>query len=192
MGKPSFTKDEVFEACLETLTQSGWRNFSFIKAAESSGIPLKIFSNYFPSSSEVMTYLFQKIDEQVLSATSISDFSSPKDALFEILMSRFDAAQPYKPVLQTFWKECLCTPEDLPPLAFQGFSSMAWMLEAAHLNNRGLGGLLRIQGLTTLYLLTLKVWLSDESAESENTMIYLDKGLTRLEKLSSLLHFVDP
>lgn len=182
-------KEQAFKACLEVIEREGWKNFSFTKASQNSGIPLNVFHEHFSSPAEVMIFLFHKIDQELLKHQDLSlETLSHKDALFELFMARFDAAQPYKPVLKSFWKDWLLTPEDTPALACQGFSSMAWVLEAAGLNPRGLKGVLRIQGLTTLYLLTLRVWLEDDSPDLGKTMAYLDKGLTRLEKLAGLMH----
>lgn len=182
-------KEDVFKACLSLIEKEGWKNFSFAKAAQDSGLPLSAFHDTFSCPTDVMAHLFRKIDGEVLKNLDLSEGLSPRDALFEILMARFDAAAPYKSILKSFWQDWILSPEEAPALASQGFSSMAWMLEAAGLDNRGLKGLLRIQGLTTLYLLTLRTWLSDDSPDLGKTMAFLDKGLARAERLAPLLNF---
>lgn len=183
-------KEKAFKACLELIENEGWKNFSFTKASQNSGIPLNVFHEHFASPAEVMIYLFHKIDQELLEHQDPTlETLSPKDALFDLIMTRFDAAHKYKPVLKSFWKDWIHSPEDTPALACHGFSSMAWMLDAAGLNPRGLKGILRVQGLTTLYLLTLRVWLEDDSPDLGKTMAYLDNGLSRLEKLAGLLRF---
>lgn len=181
-------KDEIFQACLTAIEQGGWKNFSFAKAAAQSGLPLSTFHNHFSCSTEVITFLFHKIDQEVLKNIQLSEDLISKDALFEILMARFDAAHPYKAVLQSFWKEWVYAPEETPALISHGFSSMAWMLEAAGLESRGLKGFLRTQGLATLYLLTLRTWLTDDSPDLGKTMAFLDKGLSRAEKMASYMN----
>jgi len=184
-------KEKVFKACLETIEKGGWKAFSFAKASEESGIPLNVFHAAFSSPSDVMLQVFKNIDEEVLNHKDLSGENlSPKDALFDILMARFDAAAPYKLVLRHFWSDFLFVPEEFPALACHGFSSMAWMLEAAGLSARGLKGALRIQGLTTLYLFTLKTWLEDDSPDLGKTMVVLDKGLSRLERAASFFSFL--
>lgn len=192
MGKPDSLKEKAFHACLEVIKKEGWTKFSFQKASEISNIPLDIFYSHFPRPSEVMVYLFQKIDEQVLNSLgSLEDLSlSPKDALFEVLMARFEAAEAYKPTLRIFWREWIHSPEDAPALTCQGYSSMAWMLEAANLKSRGLKGLLQTQGLLVLYLLTLRTWLEDDTQDMGQTMVFLDKNLTRLERFAPFLEMI--
>lgn len=184
-------KEKAFKACLHIIEKEGWKSFSFAKASEDSGIPLNVFHAQFSSPSDIMIHLFRKIDQEVLKNQELSSENlPPKDALFEILMDRFDAAQKYKTVIKIFWHDWIFTPEDTPSLACQGLSSMAWMLEAAGLSPHGLKGILRIQGLTTLYLLTLRTWFDDESSDLGKTMVFLDKGLSRLEKAASFLNIL--
>ncbi|HLB59270.1 MAG TPA: TetR/AcrR family transcriptional regulator, partial [Bdellovibrionota bacterium] len=130
-------------------------------------------------------------DREVLESINISEGENPKDILFDVLMTRFEAAQPYKPIFKEFWQNWIFTPECAPPLLLQGFSSMTWMLEAASIDTQGVKGMLRIQGFTTLYLLALRVWLSDDSPELGKTMAFLDKGLSRLEKMAGFLNIVE-
>lgn len=183
-------KEKAFKACLGIIERDGWKAFSFAKAAEESGIPLSVFHKHFLTPSDVMVRLFRKIDEKVLKTPGLfSENLSPKDALFEILMARFDAALPYKPVIKNFWQDWILVPNDAPALACQGFSSMTWMLEAANLSPRGLTGILRVQGLIALYLLTLRTWLTDDSPDLGKTMAFLDNGLSKLERVAGILNF---
>ena len=180
-------KNKAFEACLQVIEREGWKGFSFAKASQESGIPLHKFHEQFSSPSQVMVHLFRILDEKVHKDLDPFEGLTPKDRLFDILMSRFEAAQPYKPVLKSFWEDWLIVPTEAPTLACQGFSSMAWMLEAAGLSAHGLKGFIRVQGLTTLYLLTLRVWFTDDSPDLGKTMVFLDKGLLKLERAASFL-----
>lgn len=181
-------KNKAFEACLGVIESEGWKKFSFAKAAQDSTIPLHVFHDQFSAPTDVMIHLFDLIDQEVLKNLDSFENLSPKDALFDILMSRFEAAQPYKTVLKSFWWEWIMHPTEAPAFACHGFSSMAWMLEAAGLESRGLKGLLRVQGLTALYLLTLKTWLTDDTPDLGKTMAFLDKGLMKLERAARFLN----
>ncbi|MBX9621750.1 MAG: hypothetical protein K2X28_06990 [Alphaproteobacteria bacterium] len=181
-------KDKIFKACLKTIEREGWKSFTFAKVSKESGIPLSTFKKHFSSPADVMIHLFQKIDGDVLKHHVASENLSIKDRLFEILMERFDAATPYKPVLRRFWQDWLLAADDFPPLACQGYSSMTWMLEAVGLNPRGISGIIRVQGLTTLYVLTLRTWLDDDSPDLGKTMAFLDKGLSKMERAAAWLN----
>ena len=181
-------KEKTFKACLKVIEKEGWKSFTFAKAAEESGIPLSAFKKHFSSPSDVMIHLFQKIDKDVLESHVSTPGLSHKDALFEVLMERFDAAAPYKPVLKRFWHEWVLSPDDFPSLACQGYDSMRWMLETSGLSPRGIQGLIRVQGLTALYLLTLRIWLEDDSEDLGKTMASLDKGLSKIERVATWLN----
>lgn len=181
-------KNKAFKACLFIIEREGWKAFSFAKASRESEIPLHIFHNQFSSPSDIMIHLFKIIDQEVLKTLDSYEGLSPKDTLFDILMRRFEAAQPYKAVIKSFWRDWVMAPTEAPTFACQGFSSMAWMLEAAGLESRGMKGFLRVQGLTTLYLLTLQTWLADDSPDLGKTMVFLDKGLLKLEKAARFLN----
>lgn len=180
-------KKKIFEACLQVIEREGWQSFSFAKVSTESHIPLAAFHKEFSSPSAVMVHLFTLIDQAVLKDLDTYEGLAPKDALFDILMRRFEAAQPYKAVLQSFWREWIMNPLEAPAFACHGFSSMAWMLEAAGIESRGLKGFLRVQGLMTLYLLTLRTWLADNSPDLGRTMASLDKGLLKLERAAHIL-----
>lgn len=181
-------KTDAFSACLDVIEKEGWASFSFTKASQASSIPLHVFYDQFSTPSDVMIQLFRRIDQKVLEGLDVEEGLSPKDALFDILMNRFEVSRSYKGVLKSFWADWMVAATDAPALACQGLSSMAWMLEAAGLSAQGLKGALRVQGLTTLYLLTLRTWLDDESPDLGKTMVFLDKGLTKLERAAQLLN----
>ncbi len=181
-------KKKVFKACLAIIEKEGWTQFTFAKAAHESGISLSVFHKYYTKPADVMISLFQEIDSHVLKQFELStETLPPKEALFDILMTRFDVALPYKEVIKSYWQDWNLSPNDVPSLACQGFSSMSWMLEAAGLSARGLTGFLRVQGLMALYVLTLRTWFTDESPDLGKTMAFLDKGLSKMEKAATLL-----
>src|SRR5438045_939841 len=98
-------KTDVFSTCLDVIEKEGWANFSFAKASQTSSIPLHVFYDQFSTPSDVMVQLFRHIDRKVLDALEVEDGLSPKDALFDILMNRFEVSQPYKGVLKSFWAD---------------------------------------------------------------------------------------
>ena len=132
--------------------------------------------------------LFRQIDMKVLKTVDIFEDALPRDRLFEIFMRRFEVAQPYKAILKDFWNEWHYFPGELSSVACQGFSSMGWMMEAVGMSQQGLPGTLRIHGLTILYFLTLKTWLSDDSPDLGKTMAFLDKSLSQFEGVAAFLN----
>ena len=64
---------------------------------------------------------------------------------------------------------------------------MALTLEAAGLGASGLHGLVRVQGLTLIYLDTLRVWLDDDSEDMGKTMATLDRRLGQADRTIATL-----
>ena len=56
---------------------------------------------------------------------------------------------------------------------------MAWMLEAAEVGTAGTSGFLRMNGLAGVWLMTIRAWMRDETADLGPTMAALDRRLRR-------------
>lgn len=106
----------------------------------------------------------------------------PRDRLFDLLMRRFDALQPYRPALSVLAREL---PTD-PCTAFLAggrlLRSMAWMLEAGGIATAGIGGAIAVRLAAAAYLATFRVWLRDESTDLGPTMAALDRRLRGIER----------
>jgi ubiquinone biosynthesis protein COQ9 len=68
-------------------------------------------------------------------------------------------------------------------LAAANLRSMGWMLEGAGISARGPLGRLRRKGLLGVWLVTLRAWRDDTSADLAATMAALDRALHRAERL---------
>ena len=100
-----------------------------------------------------------------------------RDALFDIVMTRFDVLGPYKKALQSI---SASGPADLA-LARPVLASMHWMLEAAGINTEGASGSLRVTGLAAVYASVFRTWLEDDDPGHARTMAALDRRLRRGE-----------
>jgi hypothetical protein len=69
---------------------------------------------------------------------------------------------------------------------------MAITLEAAGFSTTGCRGVLRLKGLSAIYLSTMRVWLRDDSDDMARTMAHLDKQLSRVDSLIGRLRRVRP
>lgn len=178
--------DEKVKVCLDYIEANNWKDFSFEKVARQSGIPLSDFYQTFQDKSAVITALISHIDMQMLSEFEHIEGSS-KEVLFEIILTRLELASPYKVIFKKLFDECLSDPLSSLFISQKGLGSVQWMLEQSGLNPYGWSGMLRVQGLTVLYLYTLKTWFSDHSPDMGKTMATLDRGLGRIEKIAHAL-----
>lgn len=180
------TKPDPVAAFMTLVAEQGWRGVSLPDVAESAGMPLAEFSRQYWAKTDLLTAFQRRIDEQVLADTDPpDDDESPRDRLFDILMRRFDALQPYKEALRRLGREL---PRD--PLAAMVWArgmrhSLSWMLAAAGIGGAGLCGVFSTKGLAVVWLFAVRAWLTDDSPDMAKTMAALDKALARAESVAS-------
>ncbi len=177
-------QDRMVDAALALAAERPWQEVSLREIAEASGLPLAEAYRCGASKQAILEVFLRRIDAAVLAEGAMEpEEGSARDRVFDILMRRFDALQPYRKALASI---LLAQTRD-PAGALAGLAalqrSMTWMLEAAGLEAEGLRGLARTRGLTLLYLATLRTWLRDESLDLAKTMAALDGYLRRLEVL---------
>lgn len=177
----------VIEAAMLLAGEKPWSDVSLREIAEAAGSNLAEVSGSFSSKSDVLAAFIRHIDKQVLAnAPSPQQGESQRDALFEVLMSRFDVLMPYKNSLRSIagsgdFEISLIK----PMLATQG-----WMLQAAGIDSDGPSGALRTVGLASVYASVFRTWLEDDDPGLARTMAVLDRRLRRGETAMSGLNSV--
>ena len=64
---------------------------------------------------------------------------------------------------------------------------MAQTLEKSGINSSGLVGMMRIKGVTVIYLMAFNIWMHDNSPDLEKTMAFLDRRLKQAVQIASVL-----
>ena len=178
-------KDTAFhEGLWQVVAEHGWRGATLSRIAAASGTGLAALRGV-ASSPEGLIVLFNRaVDQAVLEGTVPTVGESPRDRLFDVLMRRLDALQPHRPGIVRFIDELPFHPMLALFLGAGMNRSMGWMLEAAGLSASGPGGLARIQGLTAVWVYTLRAWAKDGSADLAGAMAALDKALDRADQVA--------
>jgi hypothetical protein len=171
----------VIDAAFSVAAEKGWRAVSIESVAETvaeiASLPDSAVLMRYPAKALILNTFMKYIDEKVLAQElPFDEYDSDRDRIFEILMLRFEAMQPYKPAVTRIV-------QDLPRDPFSAALSMAKMLAAANLSAGGLLGIAQAHGLLCAWGLTLRVWLQDTSPDMARTMATLDKNLRRGEQL---------
>jgi len=182
--KPRDIGGKVIEAAMELAATRGWRPLTLSDIAKAAALPLSSVYPDFPSKQAVLDAFAQRIDLAVLAEEEPEEDTagmSARDRLFDVMMRRFDALQPYKAAVGNILYDQLRDPAAAAASLPQVARSMRWMLEAAGIDASGLAGMARLQGLIGLYLACLRVWLRDDSADMTKTMAALDGYLRRTE-----------
>ncbi len=187
MVKQADIPQHLIETALGLAAERGWREVSLAEIAEAAKVPLAKAYQAFPSKQAIFEAFSRGIDAEVLADDSLADEwdeqTSARDRLFDVMMRRFDALQPHRAGLGNLIYDQARDPLAALCSAQLLLRSMAAMLEAARVPSSGLAGTVRAKGLAGLYLVTLRVWLRDESADMAKTMAALDGYLRRIESL---------
>jgi len=181
----ALSKEKVVKAALALALTQDWGTVTLADIAQQAGLGLATLHDYFEDKHDVLTAYGRMIDQQVLkSATTPSPNLSPRDALFDLIMTRIETLNNDRAAVQSILRAFKCDPKQaiisLPHLG----RSMSWMLEAAGISTAGMKGAARIVGLTFVYLKTLHVWMDDDGADLSLTMAALDKNLAHAENLA--------
>jgi ubiquinone biosynthesis protein COQ9 len=179
MIDPTTPKGRVVTAALRLAAERPWTQVSMLDIAEAAGIGLTDLRREFGSKALILAAFTRAIDDAVLAkATRPQPGTLPRDAIFEVVMSRFDAMQPYKAGL----KSIVASMGFDTDAARRLFASQAWMLNAAGVPLDGVGGTIRVFGLASVYTSVFRTWLDDDDAGVARTMAALDRRLRRGEQ----------
>jgi AcrR family transcriptional regulator len=173
---------QLLDAAFRLIAREGWRRLSLAAVATEAGLPILSAYRAFSSKPAVLCAFSRRIDEVALTAPlDAGPDERPRDRVFDLLMRRFDALQPYRDALQVLGRELPTDPGAALATGGGLLRSMTWMLEAAGISTAGLRGLVAVKLTSGAYLATLRVWLRDETPDLAPTMAALDRRLRAIE-----------
>jgi ubiquinone biosynthesis protein COQ9 len=173
------TKGRILSAALECAAARSWAGVTLLDIAEAARLPLTALRGEFNSKSDVLAAILRVTDDEVIkSMPKRSEGQEPRDALFDVVMTRFDVLAPYKAALKSIYT----TGAADASLARPYLTSQNWMLQAAGIATDGAGGVLRVAGLAMVYASVFRIWLDDDDAGLARTMAALDRRLRRGER----------
>lgn len=176
--------ERALDAALRLAASRKWAEIALPEIAAEAGLSLGEMLRVAPSKAALLAAFGRRIDAAMF-ARKIESEGTVKDKLFDLIMRRFDALAPYKAALKSILADLPREPASalcaLPGL----MRAMRWTAEAAGIKTTGPLAPLKINALAVTYLVTLRVWLQDDSADAAKTMSNLDKSLDRLSALAS-------
>lgn len=175
----STAKGRIAATALDLAGRKRWSDVGLVDIAQSAGLTLaELRREHIASKSDVLAAITRAIDDSVLAqAKRRAEGTAPRDAIFDVIMSRFDAMAPYKAALRSIF---LGQPPDLRH-AGSVLNSQRWMLEAAGVGTDGLTGTMKAAGLASVYGAVFRIWLDDDDPGLARTMAALDRRLRRGE-----------
>lgn len=174
-------KGRIIAAAMRLAAERPWGRITLLDIAERAGLKLVDLKAHFASKSAILSAFTRAIDDDMLQRTPArSEGQAARDAIFEVVMSRFDALAPYKASLRSILQPGGAPPD--PALARSFLCSQHWMLQAAGVSTEGPGGLARIAGLGSVYASVMRTWLDDDDPGHARTMAALDRRLRSGER----------
>lgn len=166
-------------AALALAGERPWGSVTLAEIATRAGSTLVALKSHFASKSEILAAFVDLVDDEVLArAPRREEGQTGRDALFEVIMSRFDVLEAWKPAIRSIARSGLPDPSQVAAM----LSSNRWMLEAAGIGAGGLDGLARAAGLASVYAGVFRIWLEDTDPGLARTMAALDRRLRRGER----------
>ena len=163
----------------------GWADVNIAEAARDAGLPLDQVRARFPGRGAVLLRFGVMADQAALAAGSSEP--SPRERLFDMVMSRFDALQQHRAGILQLLRAVRTDPATSMLLYGATLRSMKWLLDAASIPSTGIVGGLRVHGLLALWLYALRAWEADESPDLSATMAAVDRGLDRAIQAENML-----
>jgi ubiquinone biosynthesis protein COQ9 len=174
---------KAVRAALDLAQQRGWGEISLADIAQAAGLNLSDLRREFSCKSEILRAFQKEVDAEVLAkARPAGQEQSPRDRLFDTIMTRFEVIGPYKPALKRISAYLRCRPGEASLLACSSLTSQYWMLAGSGAKLGGPGGVVRVAGLAGIYGKVFQVWLDDSSPSLDKTMAALDRRLSEGEK----------
>ncbi len=181
---PANKRQAIIDALMRLAAMRDWSEIEITDVAGEAGVSLAEFRDLFPSKGAVLGGLSRQIDRQVLEGTSDDLAGEPaRERIFDVLMRRFDALEPYKDALRRISRDLQYDPLSLAALHQVAVNSMRFMLAAAGIRTEGSLGALKLQGAVLVYSNTMRAWLDDDDPALARTMARLDRELRRGERV---------
>lgn len=192
--KPADLTERIVDAALTLAATRPWQEVRLSDIAAEADVSLADLRERFDGKLDILAAFSRRIDREVLERLDPDLAQEPvRERLFDVLMARFDALQPYRAAVASIVRSFEARPGDLLMWNRVAVRSMVWMLEAAGIDTSSRLGAIGAQGMVGVYGRTLRVWLTDDDPGMARTMVELDRRLTeggrwmgRIERLCSL------
>lgn len=187
MAKRAAAKKDLLETVFEVLAERGRTGDCAREATARAGVSLVELYRRFPSEDDLLRAVTRRVDESMLEADDEElEGLPPRDRVFELMMRRFEALQPFQAGLRRLAADGRRDPALLLFTAIRLDRSLSWLQAAAGLPAAGLRARFARRILGLAYLRTMQVWFEDEGRDMAKTMAELDQALRRIEAIAGL------
>ncbi|WP_208642231.1 TetR/AcrR family transcriptional regulator [Methylobacterium terrae] len=176
-------REAIVEALMRLSAEQPWNDIEIADIAQEAGVSLAEFRDAYPSKGAVLGGFARMIDKQVLEGASDDlDEEPTRERLFDVLMRRLDAMDPYKPALRRIAFALRGDPLSLAALNQVALNSQRFMLASAGISTEGPLGRVKLQGVVIAFARVMEVWLEDDDPALARTMAALDREIRNGER----------
>ena len=174
----------IFKTVMDTIALDGWQVLNLHALTDDIDFDVLQRKNSLKNKSEILIAFAEFIDTQMLNVAD-DDLKDTqilvRERLLEALMIRIDLLAPYKAGIIELLR---ITPKN-PSMIIEGTkalkNSMELTFNMVGLSTKGLQGILRVKGLSAVFLAGLYAWSRDDSEDLSLTLSVLDKRLKQAE-----------
>ena len=185
--------DKILDTALEMADSDSWESLHLYAIAEKLNLSLDQIRQYYAQKDDLVEAWFDRADKAVLNTFPTAEFIEiyPRERLQKVIMSWLQTLAPYRRIT----REMLMYKFEFGHIHLQTLGVMRisrtvqWFREAAQVDTTGLRRILEETGTTTIYLMTFRKWLYDNSSENQNTHRFLEQALLNAEKCAQKLGF---
>ena len=191
-GAKDDPRARIVDALMALAAEQPFEEITIAAICVKAGVSLADFRDSFPSKGAVLAGFSKRIDRVVLAGQADERAAEDaKERLFDVLMRRLDAMNPYREGLREVSQWLRRDPIAALAVNRVVVNSMRFMLEAAGIESDGGAGAIKLQGLAIAWARILSVWLDDEEPELSKTMAALDRELSRGERMVERVDSLD-
>ena len=179
-------KDQIYKKIMEKIASDGWQMLDFESLSKEFDFDVLTKNGGVTNKMDLLVAFSEFVDASVkqLFDDDLKDGEiSVRERLLEALLIRFDVLAPYKVGIV----ELIKTFPNSPNFVFTGANSLRLSMEATlaaiGLESNGVSRVIRVKGLSMVFLSAMCTWSRDDSEDLSATTRVLDKRLKNVEEL---------
>lgn len=182
---------DLARAALTAAASGPWREITLARLADVANRPVADF--YSASVGDAVDCVEEAFDRAVADHLDRLDPNqSVRDRLFDLIMRRFEAMEPYRAAVLAMEQGGERDPTLMATAHHRHVRCARWVLALAGLEADGMTGQARAQGLGVIIGQARAAWRGDEAGDFAKTMASLDKNLRRAEEMFGRWAGFDP
>ena len=168
-------------AALQLASVEGWPAVTLAAIAEGAGLSLSDFHGV--ADKLAIAHAVEAHFDSAMSDAGAGAEDRPRERLFDVLMNRFEAMEPYRAGLVSFWKWRERHPAELVRMIGERRSTADWALVCAGLDgSQDIPAGLKGTNLAWVVAKASRAWRKDSGPDFTRTMSVLDKELRAAEE----------